>query len=313
MSAAPDADPPREIDPEPVRYIERTRAWYDALGTDNRYRWAAHVDVPFVRPARPIARARVALLTTAAPYRPELGAQGAGAPYNAAAKFYAIWSADSTAELDLRISHVAIDRRQQTDDARCWFPMRALRRAETAGRVGAIADRVHGVPTNRSQRHTAEVDAPEVLARCRADGVEAAILVANCPVCHQSTALVGRHLEAAGIPTVLMGTARDIVERCGVPRFVFSDLPLGNAAALPDDPASGDVNLALALDLLEHAFAPRTTVRSPLRWTRAPDWKRHVLDVGALTPDAIARLRAEHAESLRVGRAVRDATPNGAG
>jgi hypothetical protein len=98
--------------------------------------------------------------------------------------------------------------------------------------------------------------------------IDAAILVANCPVCHQTMALTARHLEAAGIPTVVVGAARDIVETCGVPRFVFSDVPLGSAAALPDDPASQDATLGLALSLLEQAFAPRTTVQSPMRWLR---------------------------------------------
>ena len=41
--------------------------------------------------------------------------------------------------------------------------------------------------------------------------------------------LVARHLEANGIPTVMFGTAKDIVEHCGVPRFVFVDFPLGNS------------------------------------------------------------------------------------
>jgi hypothetical protein len=306
-----DHDDPPGFCPEdelPIRYVERTRAWYDALGTANPYRWASYDAVPFTPLPRPLARCTVALLTTAAPYDPAKGAQGAGAPYNAAAKFYAPWSADASLELDLRVSHVAIDRAEITDDANCWFPLPALRRAAAAGRIGRVAPRVHGVPTNRSQRHTIGVDAPELVARVRADGAHAAVLVANCPVCHQSMALVARALEAAGVATVVMGAAQDVVERCGVPRFVFSDVPLGNAAALPQDAASRDATLALALRLLEVAWVPRTTVRNPLRWNGRPDWKRRVLDVGSLTPEALDRLRAEQRAIGRAGRAVRDAT-----
>ena len=51
--------------------------------------------VPFAPLGKPLSEARVALLTTAAPYRPELGDQGAGAAYNAAAKFYAVYSGDT--------------------------------------------------------------------------------------------------------------------------------------------------------------------------------------------------------------------------
>ena len=65
--------------------------------------------------------------------------------------------------------------------------------------------------------------------------------------------LVARHLEANGIPTVVMGCAKDIVERVGVPRFLFSDFPLGNAAGRPGDVASQQLTLDLALALLERA------------------------------------------------------------
>ena len=54
-------------------------------------------------------------------------------------------------------------------------------------------------------------------------------------MCHQTVGLVARHLEANGLPTVIMGAAKDIVEHCGVPRFLFSDFPLGNSAGKPFD------------------------------------------------------------------------------
>ena len=54
-------------------------------------------------------------------------------------------------------------------------------------------------------------------------------------MCHQTVGLAARHLEAHGIPTVIMGCAKDIVEHCGVPRFLWSDFPLGNSAGRPFD------------------------------------------------------------------------------
>jgi len=308
MSFAPDA---LGFAPEwdaPVRYIDRTHAWYDALGTDNHYRYAQYADVPFTPLGRALSACRVALLTTAAPFQPDKGPQGAGAPYNAAAKFYRIYSGDTALDHDLRVSHVGIDRDHITDDANTWFPLPALHRAVAAGRIGALAPRFHGVPTNRSQRHTLETDCPEVLARCREDGVDAAILVANCPVCHQTSSLTARYLESHGIPTVVMGCAKDIVETCGVPRFVFSDYPLGNAAARPHDPASQDTTLELALALLERAFAPRTTVQNPLRWAGPPEWKQGVLNPARLSPEELARRRAENARIKEVAQRVRDET-----
>ena len=163
------------------------------------------------------------------------------------------------------------------------------------------------MPTNRSQRHTVTVDCPELLARCRADAVDAAILVANCPVCHQTMSLAARHLEVHGISTVVMGTARDIVEHCGVPRFVFSGFPLGNAAALPYDEGSRASTLELALHLLENAPAARTMVQNPLRWNGDPGWKAGYLDLAKLTPQERARLQDENLKINAVAQTVGDA------
>ncbi len=292
-------------DDEPIHYIRRTHAWYEALGTNNPYRYASFSEVPFAALSKPLDRCRVALLTTAAPFDPAKGAQDCKAPYNASAKFYEVYSGDSSLDHDLRVSHVSVDREHLTDDSNCWFPLPALRRAQAQGRIGEIARRFHGIPTNRSQRHTLQVDCPEVFRRCAEDQVDAAILVANCPVCHQTMSLVSRHLESNGISTVVMGAAKDIVERCGVARFVFSDFPLGNAAARPFDIASQDSSLGLALSLLEHAFAPRTTVQNPLRWTLNPEWRQDYLNLSQLTSEELARRREEFLQSKSIAQSVR--------
>lgn len=89
--------------------------------------------------------------------------------------------------------------------------------------------------------------------------------------------LVARYLEEHGIPTVVFGCARDIVEHCGVPRFVFTDFPLGNPTGRPFDPASQRHILELGLELLERARAPRTTIQTPYEWSADSSWKDKVL------------------------------------
>ena len=112
-------------------------------------------------------------------------------------------------------------------------------------------------------------------------------------MCHQTVSLAARHLEANGIPTVIMGCAKDIVEYVGVPRFLFSDFPLGNPAGRPNDPESQAVTLELALRVLEAAPVPRTTVQSPMRWSDSADWKLDYSNIARLSSDEIARRRAE--------------------
>ena len=111
-------------------------------------------------------------------------------------------------------------------------------------------------------------------------------------MCHQTVSLTARHLEANGIPTVVMGCARDIVEHAGVARFLFSDFPLGNSCGKPGDPESQRGLVAMALDLLETARFPRTTVQSPYRWSEDPSWKDDFYRLD-LTPEQIAKAREE--------------------
>jgi D-proline reductase (dithiol) PrdB len=88
--------------------------------------------------------------------------------------------------------------------------------------------------------------------------------------------LIARYLEENGIPTVMIGAARDIVEHCGVARFVFTDFPLGSPCGEPwNVPQQRDI-FQRALDLLSGATAPRTTVEAGYRWSKGDDWKRLV-------------------------------------
>lgn len=170
---APDHD-------EPIPYRKRIRDYYVTLGFGAPYRWAHYADVPFAPFAKPLSQARISLITTAAPYRPEAGDQGPGAPYNSAAKFYTVYSGDAREDHDLRISHIGIDRLHTTaEDSGTWFPLPELREAAKRGLIGEVAPRFHGAPTNRSHKTTLEVDAQELLARVREDRADGVILAAN--------------------------------------------------------------------------------------------------------------------------------------
>jgi hypothetical protein len=73
--------------------------------------------------------------------------------------------------------------------------------------------------------------------------------------------------------TSRLRSARDIVEQCGVPRFVFTDFPLGNPCGKPYDLAMQRRIVSMGLDLLENAFAPRTTVQTPFVWSEDQSWR----------------------------------------
>ena len=108
--------------------------------------------------------------------------------------------------------------------------------------------------------------------------------------------LVARHLEENGIPTVVVGAARDIVEECGVARFLFTDFPLGNPCGRPADVEMQRQIVGYALDLLEAATLPRTTVQTPFIWSEDSSWK-----------DLYARVDPAMAEKLRAAGEARRA------
>src|ERR1700730_10356736 len=103
-----------------------------------------------------------------------------------------------------------------------------------------------------------------------------------------------------------MGCAKDIVEYCGVPRFLFSDFPLGNPAGRPKDPESQAFTLELALRLLETAPASRTTVQSPLARNASPDWKLDFQNIAQMAPEEIARRRADFQKQKDIAKGLRE-------
>jgi len=85
--------------------------------------------------------------------------------------------------------------------------------------------------------------------------------------------LISRHLEQAGIPTVIMGSAIDIIEHCRVPRYLHADLPLGNPCGVPFDRPMQMQFARRALDLIANATAPETVTRNPETWPGDNSWR----------------------------------------
>ena len=168
---------PEALPSQPIRYIDRTRRWYDLLGYEP-YRWPHHDDVPFTPLAEPLSASRLALVTTAAPVRPDAGDQGPGAAYNGAAKFFDVYTSAVDDPADVRISHIGYDRHHTTaEDPNTWFPLRRLQEAVAAGRLGSLTERFYGAPTVRRQRTTVEEHAPQIAELVRADGADVVLLV----------------------------------------------------------------------------------------------------------------------------------------
>jgi D-proline reductase (dithiol) PrdB len=152
---------------EPVRYIERTRQYYRALGYSTDYVWARHDDVPFTRLRKPLSECRLALITTANP-----------ADYDGTRQ---LWSGPvEPAPARLHTADLAWDKDStHTDDRASFLPIEVASTLAGEGVFAGLAPRFHGVPTDYSQRSTNEIAAPRLLRRLRDDGADGAIL---CPL-----------------------------------------------------------------------------------------------------------------------------------
>ena len=152
---------------QPVRYMDRTRRYYAAQGFEKAYAWAHFDDTPFTRPAKPVADSTLALITTAALYERQASDPRMVASAEADPPPERLYGDDLS--WDKRATHL--------DDLNSYFPIDRLRELVAEGRLGGIAPRFHCVPNEYSQRRTITGDAPEILARCREDGADIALLV----------------------------------------------------------------------------------------------------------------------------------------
>ena len=159
-----------------VRYMERTREYYLAEGYKTAYKWAHFEDVPFAALKKPLAQCRVGLVTTSdIALKTETGEHEKHDPATLAGNVYSIPFDTQPERLYSRNEHY--DRHATTlDDVNAYCPVVRLRELAAAGRIGSVAPRFHGVYTSYSQRVTMERDAPEVLKRCREDGVDVVLL-----------------------------------------------------------------------------------------------------------------------------------------
>ena len=92
-------------------------------------------------------------------------------------------------------------------------------------------------------------------------------------MCHQTGSLIARDLEAAGIPTMIYGSARDILAAAQPPRAVFTDYPLGHSVGRPFDTDNQRAVIRDGLRALESIQTPGTILNLPYRWSDSDAWK----------------------------------------
>ena len=97
---------------------------------------------------------------------------------------------------------------------------------------------------------------PKLIARVKRYEVQATLLIPASRLCHQSIGLVARGLESEGIPTMMLGVEKDVVELVKSPRCGYYAGELGRVAGHPNWPEHQRRVLDEALRLLEPMDQP---------------------------------------------------------
>jgi len=159
-----------------VRYIDKTREYYQSQGYDKPYKWAHFDDVPFSRLTKPLAESLVALVSTG---EVEVKGVDLSEDENQMGNVGGVYSipADTPEERLFSASHSYDKHATTLEDVNAFFPAARLREAVATGRIAGLTKRFIGVYNAYSQRRTLGRDAPEVLKRLREDGADIAVMV----------------------------------------------------------------------------------------------------------------------------------------
>jgi len=91
----------------------------------------------------------------------------------------------------------------------------------------------------------------------------------------------------------------------GVPRLLFNDFPLGNAAGIPGNSISQKGIIDAALELIATAKKPRTTVQSRYEWPDSSNWKYDYSNPDKLSEDEIREKRAAFDAAKALAKSTR--------
>ena len=156
----------------PVRYIDRTKAQYDALGYGS-YSWAHNPEPPPIAALpRPLAELRLGVIATGGVY----AAGQTAFTFKDDLTYRAIPSDTQTAEL--RATHFAYDLTDARQDINVVFPIDALRTLVADGLVGELAPQLFTCMGGiYSQRRVRDDLAPALVQRCQDDEIDVVLLV----------------------------------------------------------------------------------------------------------------------------------------
>lgn len=136
---------------------------------------------------------------------------------------------------DLRYAARGYDPAAVQQDRNVQIPIERLLEYEANGVIGNLNNvwwSLNGFIPNA--RLVADQLAPKIVERLQRYEVQAALLVPASRLCHQTIALIARALEEAGIPTIIIGVERDVIDSVRPPRTAYYPGTLGSVVGKPN-------------------------------------------------------------------------------
>jgi len=153
---------------------------------------------------------------------------------------------------DLRFTARGYDASAANQDSNAQVPLDRLLEFESNGIIGQLNEVFWSFSGFIPDAATfVQLKLPWLVERVKRYEVQAALLIPASRLCHQSVALAARAIEQAGIPTMMLAVAKDVVESVRPPRAGFYKGELGSVAGKPNWPEHQRRVLDEALRLIE--------------------------------------------------------------
>ncbi len=238
-----------------------------------RAKWDRHLAVienefiPWTRWYTPAEQAKVTLVSTGGVYLKhglhipfDLERDGGDATFR---EFPSVVAAE-----DLAVAHGGFDPGYAEEDINVVFPLERLQQLALSGYIGSVAPFVYSFmghlfdPTRLLANY-----APSVAYRVKRMGADVALVVAAGLVDHQTAALVARAMELAGVPTIVLGTDRALLEAVKPPRAVLVRHPEGAPLGNPGNGGKHQEVLREALAAAWEFESPGAIQELPFSWS----------------------------------------------
>jgi len=138
---------------------------------------------------------------------------------------------------DLRITARGYDAIAFLQDINAQLPLDRLHEFEAnriIGQLNSVFWSFSGFITDAAR--LADEMLPKLVERVKRYDVQAVLLIPASRLCHQSVSLAARVFEIAGLPTMTLAVAKDVVESVRPPRVAFYEGQLGSVAGQPNWP-----------------------------------------------------------------------------